>query len=81
MSTKKIQIIGGFPQPDYTQNDSTQSDYIKNKPTALSQFDNDLDVINAETMMNIMYEMNFIQPIADVDNALFVTDDNKILIL
>lgn len=33
MSTKRIQIIGGFPQADWNQTDETQSDYIKNKPT------------------------------------------------
>lgn len=33
MSTKKIQILGGFPQADFNQTDSTKSDYIKNKPT------------------------------------------------
>lgn len=32
MSTKKIQILGGFPQADFNQTDETKSDYIKNKP-------------------------------------------------
>lgn len=32
MSTKKIQIIGGFPQPDWAQNDAVSNDYIKNRP-------------------------------------------------
>lgn len=35
MSTKKIQIIGGFPQADFNQTDETKSDFIKNKPTPL----------------------------------------------
>ena len=33
MSTKRIQIIGGFPQSDWAQTDETKTDYIKNKPT------------------------------------------------
>lgn len=32
MSTTKIKILGGFPQSDFAQTDSTQPDYIKNKP-------------------------------------------------
>lgn len=35
MKTKKIQVIGGFPQSDWNQTDDTQMDYIKNKPTNL----------------------------------------------
>ena len=30
--TKKIQILGTFPQSDWKQTDETKSDYIKNKP-------------------------------------------------
>lgn len=32
MPTKRIQLIGGFPQADFSQTDSTKFDYIKNKP-------------------------------------------------
>lgn len=33
MSTKKLQIVGGIvPKSDWEQSDSTQADYIKNKP-------------------------------------------------
>lgn len=32
MKTKKLQILGGFPQSDWNQTDETASDYIKNKP-------------------------------------------------
>lgn len=33
MATKKLQIVGSIvPQSDYSQTDSTQPDYIKNKP-------------------------------------------------
>lgn len=31
------------PQPDWNQNDATKADFIKNKPTKLSQFENDCD--------------------------------------
>lgn len=33
MSTKRIQIIGGFPQSDWNQTDETNPAYIKNKPS------------------------------------------------
>lgn len=33
--SKKIQILGGFPQADFNQTDETKSDYIKNKPIPL----------------------------------------------
>lgn len=33
------------PQPNWTQGDSVQPDFIKNKPTKLSQFDNDTDFV------------------------------------
>ena len=44
--TRKIQILGGFPQSDWVQTDKTKSDYIKNKPdinTMISNSYNDLD--------------------------------------
>lgn len=44
MPTQKIQILNGasvIPNPDWTQTDETKADYIKNKPTKLSQFEND----------------------------------------
>ena len=41
MSTKKIQIIGGFPQADFNQTDETKSDYIKNKPNFDEYITND----------------------------------------
>lgn len=36
--SKKLQIVGGFniPQPDWNQTDETKSDYIKNKPTEIT---------------------------------------------
>lgn len=37
MSTKRIQILGGFPQADWKQVDETKSDFIKNKPTVLTE--------------------------------------------
>ena len=40
MKTKKLQIIGGFPQSDWNQNDESAVDYIKNRP--------DLDKIQAD---------------------------------
>ena len=33
MSTKRIQILGGFPQSDWNQEDATHPSYIHNKPT------------------------------------------------
>lgn len=41
MSTKRIQIIGGFPQSDWNQTDKTKTDYIKNKITKVSELEND----------------------------------------
>ena len=43
MSTKRIQIIGGFPQSDWEQTDETKTDYIKNKITKVSELQNDMD--------------------------------------
>ena len=30
--TKKIQLLGNFPQANWSQTDETKSDYIQNKP-------------------------------------------------
>lgn len=68
-------------QSDWNQTDNTKKDFIKNKPTKLSAFENDLDIITPEVMLTIMDEAQLVQPIADVDNSVLVTDDDKILIL
>lgn len=41
MSTTKIQLLGGFPQPDFAQKDGTQPDYIKNKPEITTEVTED----------------------------------------
>ena len=40
------QAISGQVQADWNQTDSSQKDYIKNKPTKLSQFTNDTNFVN-----------------------------------
>lgn len=50
-------------------------------PTKLSDLENDLDIITADVMLSIMNEAALATPIADIDNAVLMTEDNKILIL
>ena len=33
--TKRLQIIGGFPQSDWNETDENKSTYINNKPTTM----------------------------------------------
>lgn len=58
-------------QSDWNQNDETAPDYIKNKP----------EIITPEIMMTILDEVQLAQPIANADNSVLTTDDDKILIL
>ena len=41
------------PQANFTQGNALQPDFIKNKPTKLSQFDNDLDFVQDVTQAGI----------------------------
>ena len=45
--------INQNPQANWTQGDALQTDFIKNKPTKLSQFDNDLDFVQDVTQAGI----------------------------
>lgn len=58
-------------QSDWEQTDDTKLDFIKNKP----------DVITPDMILQMFSETGAAQPIADADNSVITTDDNKILIL
>ena len=62
---------GSSVQSDWNQTDETQLDYIKNKP----------DVITPDMILAIMGEANLAVPIADVDDSILMTSDNKILLI
>ena len=46
------------PQPDWNENNAVEPDFIKNKPTKLSQFDNDPDFISDVTKSGIYGRSN-----------------------
>ena len=73
--------ILGIPQVDWMQGDSSKADYIINKPTKLSNFENDLDVITPDMIMEMMGEIGAVVPVADADDSVLTLDDDKILIL
>ena len=58
-------------QSDWEQTDETQLDFIKNKP----------DVITPDAMLTLLYETGLVMPIADVDDSILMTSDNKILLI
>lgn len=70
MASKKIQIIGGFPQANWEQTDATKSDYIQNKPIEST----DMDIIVW------MASENIVTPVASASGAVY-TNNNKVLII
>lgn len=61
----------GHLQSDFNQTDETQLDFIKNKP----------DTITPDMILQMLDETGAAQPIADIDNSVLTTEDNKIVIL
>lgn len=56
-TTKKLQIVGGFPQSDWSQEDATAFDYIKNKPENLARTDQNNNFTALQTFNeNVIFE-------------------------
>ena len=55
-------------QPDFNEVNQTSPSYIKNKPT-------DIDAVI------LMSETGIIEPVADTDNAIFVSEKNELYVL
>lgn len=53
--TKRVQLIGPFPQSDWLQTDDTKSDYIKNKPdlSKLTNFDENVNKLISNALSEI----------------------------
>ena len=72
MSTRRVQIIGGFPQSDWNQTDETAVDYIKNKPDTLTgqeQADwNETDATLATYIQNKPFGENEDGTVTQIDN-------------
>jgi hypothetical protein len=45
------------PRPDWNQTDETRADYIKNKPTSLSQFTNDTNFVSTDEIDDKITEL------------------------
>lgn len=55
-------------QPDWNQNDKNAIDYIKNKPTK-------------EEALELLTELNFVEPITNSDGSLFVDNNGALYTL
>ena len=55
-------------QPDFNEVSQTSPSYIKNKPT-------DIDAVI------LMSETGIVEPVADTDNAIFVSEKNELYVL
>ena len=69
MSTKRIQILGGFPQSDWNQVDETKTDFIKNKPVEATD----------DEVMALLATCNIITLFADATGYVYLDVDGKIL--
>jgi hypothetical protein len=65
MATKKLQILGGLPKPDWDETDETSLSYIKNKP----------DEMDA---LEIVAQMGLVEPTAANDGSIY-TDENGVI--
>ena len=63
--------IGSEIQPDWNQNDTTKSDYIKNKPKELSE----------EMLFTWLNEEKIVSPLASKTGEIYITNNNEIYIL
>lgn len=54
-----------YPRPDWEQNDPTKADYIKNKPSKVSQLENDSGYITSEDKTDINARITTVQEKAD----------------
>lgn len=89
MSTKKLQILGGLPQSDWSQNDENSFDYIRNKPENLItseevqlKFDEakaytDSLIPTSDDALALSYEMGLVEPA--VNNGYVLVDANGVI--
>lgn len=73
MSTKRVQIIGGFPQADWNQTDETKSDFIKNKPSSIGE------VVTDDEVLEVLATQNIITPVVDATGAIYTDEKQNIL--
>lgn len=66
MSTKKLQILGGFPKPDWDEVDETSISYIRNKP----------EIATDDEIVDMLVKEDMIIAIADFDGDV-LSDENK----
>lgn len=64
----EVTSSGAQVQPDWEQTDETAPDFIKNKP----------DEMDALALVS---EMEFVAPVVDEDNSVYLDDSNNILIV
>ena len=65
---KAMSLSGGGVQSDWNQNDATQPDYIKNKPSIATNDDS----------MDFLAEMGMITPVANSNGEILTSSSNEI---
>ena len=65
---KAMSLSGGGIQSDWNQNDATQPDYIKNKPSIATNDDS----------MDFLAEMGMITPVANSNSEILTSSSNEI---
>jgi hypothetical protein len=70
MSTKKLQILGGLPKPDWNEVDETSLSYIKNKP----------EIATDEEIIDMIAQEDILVAVADSDGSI-LTDENGDVLL
>ena len=69
MSSKKLQILGGFPKPDWDEVDESSISYIKNKPKIAT--DNEI--------IDMLVDEDMLFAIVDSDGSILVDENENIL--
>ena len=71
MASKKIQILGGFPQSNWEQTDDTKIDYIKNKPVEATD----------DEVMELLMAYSIVMLVSDTTGYTYLDADGKILVI
>lgn len=70
MATKKLQILGGLPKPDWDETDETSLAYIKNKP----------EIATDEEIIDMMAQEDLLPVVTDSDGSILSDENGNVLL-
>ena len=69
MPSKKLQIVGGFPKPNWDEMDETSISYIQNKP----------EIATDDEVIDMLIQEDMLPVVTDSDGAILSDENNNIL--